>query len=90
MKYESLPNIVAGDGDSTQTAIRFQPCDRATRAAAEYHYICSRFGVEGVDWDREIHFTRPGLTMISDWNIGLADGSIRSVFFDASVSLDLE
>jgi len=82
------PTIVSGDGDSVGTPIKFTPCDRATRIAAEYRYICDRFGVEDIHWERQIHFTRPGF--ISDWGMKLADGTTRNVYFDSSVSLDFE
>ncbi len=75
--------IVSGDGDTAETPIKFSPCDRAARIAAEYRYICNRFGVEDVDWNRGIHFTRIADSgLLSDWNIQISAGTYKSVYFD--------
>jgi hypothetical protein len=81
-----LPTIVSGNGDTIETAVRFTPCDIPTRVKAERRYISERFGIEGADWQEKMHFTRPGF--ISDWIIELADGTNRSVYFDATVSFE--
>ncbi|CAN5295013.1 hypothetical protein BH20ACI2_BH20ACI2_02020 [soil metagenome] len=88
MQGSTIPGIVSGDGDSAETAVEFEPCDRTTRVMSEDAYITRKFGQEGVDWIRGMHFTQRGF--ISEWQIELADGSSRSVYFDTSVSLDKE
>ena len=71
--------IISGDGDSPETPIRFSPCTVAARVAAERDYIRRRFGTEGVDWTRGMHFSR--FDQVSQWNIDLSDGTQRAVFF---------
>jgi hypothetical protein len=78
----TMLTILSGDGDSPESPIKFSVCDVKTRVAAEYRYICDRFGIEDVNWERGMHLTRP--FSISDWNITLSDGSTRSVYFDTS------
>lgn len=88
MFTDNQPSIVSGDGDSPETAVTFTPCSIPVRVAAERRYICERFGEENAGWTWEMHATP--LDFISAWSITLSDGTQRSVYFDAKVSLGVE
>ncbi|MEP7213921.1 MAG: hypothetical protein ABI791_12630 [Acidobacteriota bacterium] len=77
--------IIAGDGDSRETPVRFAPSYVAARVAAERRYISDRFGKENVDWEEQMHVT--SLDFQSVWSIKLSDDTVRSVYFDTADTL---
>ena len=77
--------IISGDGDSSDSPIRFEPSNVASRVSAEFRYISARFGREKVDWEEQMHMT--SLDFQSVWSIKLSDGTVRSVYFDTADTL---
>ena len=81
------PQIIDGDGSSAENAVRFSPCSRAERAAAERAHVEDRFGAQ-TDELSVMHFTLIG--GISKWVIDRPDGTYEKIYFDSSVSDDSE
>jgi hypothetical protein len=75
-----LLEILHGDGESAQTPVLFAPCNVRVRVPAERLFIERRFGAEGTDWTEEMHYT--SMAGHSVWNLRMADGTTRSVYFD--------
>ena len=81
MVTENFPKILSGDGLSSETAVKFEPCRLADRVAAERRFVSSSYGAENIHWTEWMHFT--SMDFQSVWSIKLADGTERSVFFEA-------
>ena len=80
MSDSNAPAIISGDGESSESPVKFTPCRLPDRVAAEYRFICERFGREGEGWSEQRHFT--SLDGQSVWSIELSGGSARRVYFD--------
>lgn len=79
--------ILSGDGRTLDTPVRFSAAELTRRMTAEYWFITYNFGKEREDWERGIHFTRPGREpdkLIGSWNITLKDGRFVAVYFDTN------
>ena len=86
---DKMLKIIKGDGKTIGTPVLFEPSTRAERVAAERTFICDRFGPEGVQWRRGIHFTLLGPDgLVSNWAIELMDGSRVDLYFDVSSTTD--
>ena len=77
--------IISGDGKTPETAVRFKPCHVQARVLREMRFVCEQFGIEGVDWEEELHFTT--LDEQSVWAIRSVDGTKRNVYFDTSQTI---
>ena len=74
------PNVIKGDGLSSETAVLFEPCSVAARVKAEHEFICQRYGTENIHWFRSTHFTTSRFQ--SNWMIELDSGESVSLYFE--------
>ena len=77
---EELPKILSGDGESPETAVKFEPSVVSRRVAAEREFVCSKFGTENMHWTEEMHYT--SMQMQSVWIIKTNEGDRREVYFE--------
>jgi hypothetical protein len=78
--------VTGGPGDTIDTAIVVKKTPRGmTAAAAEYLFLSRRFGIRDQTWrlERQDLITKDGRTF-DTFQIRLADGSSRELFFDVT------
>ena len=80
MNPSELSQLISGDGESAESAVKFAPSNVRDRVNAEREFICAQFGTENVHWTEEMHYT--SLRFQSVWEIILDDETQRSVHFE--------
>jgi hypothetical protein len=76
--------VTGGPGDSLATAIVIKKTPKGLSAAgAELMLLTQRYGTRNKNWRlKQQDFVRVGSKMYDAYEIALADGSERSIYFD--------